>query len=165
MKHDLVLYNDGSSIRIDLGQGLFICIYLTLTSPQIASEIGGQVLNDTWGSDHFPILISVIGSNENYKNAEFKFVKADWEEFKCTSEVVTLADVFDQNINNNKLTDTFLSIARETERTGLVSVNLSTTQALGYVEATFNTYKERHNKGLTQSGANPNNGGFKINHT
>ena len=57
----------------------------------------------------------MIGTNENYKNAEvkFKFEKADWELFKSKSVEVTLADVQDQNINK-KVTDTFLSIARDT---------------------------------------------------
>ena len=116
-KHGLVLHNDGSSTRVDLGRGCFTCIDLTITSPKLASELGWQVTDDNLGSDHFPILISMTRSNENFKNAEdrFKFEKADWEMYKTKSGEISLTEVYHPNINlfNKSITEKFLSIARD----------------------------------------------------
>ena len=30
------------------------------------------MINDTWGSDHFPIIVSMIRTIENYKNEKEK---------------------------------------------------------------------------------------------
>ena len=55
----LVLLNDGSPTRLDPGRGIFTCLDLTFTSPKLANRVIWQVINDNWGSDHFPILISL----------------------------------------------------------------------------------------------------------
>ena len=69
-KHNLVLHNDGAPTRVDWCTGSHTCIDLTITSPKISSEIIWQVINDTWDSDHFPILITIQRNNQTITNNE-----------------------------------------------------------------------------------------------
>ena len=117
-KNDLVLLNDGSPTRLDPGRGTFSCLDLTFTSPKMANRMFWQVIHDSWSSDHFPIHISVLNSSPNSKenDSEEKFIyeKADWDSFKSLCEEISLADVYDENIDsfNKKITSTFLSMAK-----------------------------------------------------
>ena len=96
---DLVLLNDESPTRLDPGRGIFTCLDLAFTSPKLANKTISQVINDNWGSDHFPILISLYNSKSNLttKNSNldenFIFEKADWDLLKTLCEDISLADV------------------------------------------------------------------------
>ena len=114
----LVLLNDGSPTRLDPGRGIFTCLDLTFTSPKLANRVIWQVINDNWGSDHFPILISLWKSNKLIKDLlvdeRFIFEKADWESFKKLCEDISLANVYDDNVEEflTNLSAKCLSIAK-----------------------------------------------------
>ena len=85
-QQELVLLNDGSPTRLDPARGIFTCLDLTFTSTKLSSKMFWQVIYDNWGTDHFPILISLINSNSKsnldsnsdlHIDEKFIFDKAD----------------------------------------------------------------------------------------
>ena len=118
-QQEFVLLNDGSPTRLDPARGTFTCLDLTFTSTKLSSKMIWQVIYDNWGTDHFPILISLINSNSNsnsntHIDEKFIFDKADWEQFKILCEDISLADVYHDNVDqfNKLITDRFLSAAK-----------------------------------------------------
>ena len=117
-QQDLVLFNDGSPTRLDPARGIFSCLDLTFTSMKLPSKANWQVVRDNWGSDHFPILITLknLNSKTSDSNLEENFIfdKADWELYKILCEDISLADVYHDNIEkfNQLLSEKVLSVAK-----------------------------------------------------
>ena len=53
----MVCINTGEGTRVNTSNATLSCIDVTFASPPIAVKCHWTVLNDTWGSDHCPILI------------------------------------------------------------------------------------------------------------
>ena len=82
--HDLSCLNTGQPTRIDTKTGRMSCIDLTLCSSRMAAKCEWEVLENSWGSDHFPILIRngcSIFHNSRKKEVTWSFKKANWPEF------------------------------------------------------------------------------------
>ena len=62
----LCLLNDGSCTYLHPATGTFTAIDLSLCSPDILVEIDFMVESDSYGSDHFPIVLK-IGLTQNVK--------------------------------------------------------------------------------------------------
>nr|CAH7748854.1 unnamed protein product [Callosobruchus chinensis] len=56
---DLICANDGSPTRVHLPGKSTSVLDLTIISPSIADKVSWEVLHDTFGSDHYPILVSM----------------------------------------------------------------------------------------------------------
>ena len=83
--YNLVCINNGEGTIINLTQGTTSCLDITLTSANIAAKCNWYTLDDTWGSDHYPIMIEY---NQKYLINTFKATpkwsmkKANWEKFQ-----------------------------------------------------------------------------------
>ena len=57
-------------------------IDVTITSPSMATSLEWNTLDDTYGSDHFPIeIILTIANNEMNQRPRWNFNKANWAKF------------------------------------------------------------------------------------
>lgn len=119
-KNDLVILNDGSPTRVDAATGQLSCIDLTITSPNISAISGWGVVQDTWDSDHFPIITSIF-YNTNTKTAQnslpskFNYNKADWENFTRLCGKISRELVYNEDIDifNSNLIAAMSTVARE----------------------------------------------------
>lgn len=82
---NLVFLNDGTHTRISTPQKNSSAIDLTLVSPNLVSKSSWRVLEDTLGSDHFPIKIEMDINyipSMIYPTTKWKESKADWDIFR-----------------------------------------------------------------------------------
>lgn len=81
----LVLLNDGSPTHI-WHRGKPSAIDLSITTANIAANFTWEVVDDTLGSDHFPILLKRAGHSSNpmiiYPTSKWNIKQADWYRFK-----------------------------------------------------------------------------------
>lgn len=111
-----VLLNDGSPTRV--GQAL-TCLDLTIASPRLSVISDWGVMEDTWGSDHFPIITSIqkhgMPEPKNNSDTKFNYKKADWEKFKEMCEEINPDGIHSTNVDMHcqLLTEKFLFIAGE----------------------------------------------------
>lgn len=59
VRNDLVILNDGSGTRLN-NSGTFSALDLTIVAYDLATKCSWEVHNDTFGSDHLPILVSFL---------------------------------------------------------------------------------------------------------
>ena len=88
-KHNLCVLNDGTHTYLKPQaqhvNKLTSAIDLTISTPGLALRSAWEVLPDTHGSDHYPILTSILPSaaetQPSYDPSHWVFSKADWEQF------------------------------------------------------------------------------------
>ena len=103
-KFDLICLNSGEGTRINVAQGSTSCIDISLTSHSLGAKHNWTVLQDTWGSDHHPILIEL---NEKcfyspYKSSvRWSLKKGSWDKFKVA------CDEFILEPDNDNCEDTY----------------------------------------------------------
>ncbi len=90
-RKNLVCINDGSYTRLDVNTSRESAIDLTFVSNSLGGIIKWEVLrNCTIGSDHFPIISSIVNNEVRHVNqgnkGKWKYEKADWEKFKVLCE-------------------------------------------------------------------------------
>ena len=91
--HDLCLLNDGSQTYLHPGHGTFSAIDLSLCSPAIYTELSFQVASDTFGSDHFPIILE-YGIALSDGIPRWNLSRADWSKFdELCSEQLTIDSI------------------------------------------------------------------------
>lgn len=108
---ELVIQNDNQPTRYDLHHNTFSAIDLTISTKDIAHRLDWEVLDDPWGSDHFPIFIKINSfikektQSTSSNNSNFNFSKADWEAYRGHIERVNLIDI--ESPNPETFTDNF----------------------------------------------------------
>lgn len=77
---DLILHNTNSSTHIDYHSGNLSNLDLIFSSNDISDTIQVEVLDDTWGSDHFPININIKTNKTIFRlpNKRLSSKKTDW---------------------------------------------------------------------------------------
>ena len=79
-ENNICLLNDGSYTYLHQATGTFTAIDLSLCSPDILMEIDFMVESDSYGSDHFPIILK-IGVSLPDALPRWNFNRADWVQF------------------------------------------------------------------------------------
>ena len=74
------LLSDGAYTYLQPATGTFIAIDLSLCSPDILMEIDFVVESDSYGSDHFPIILK-IGVSLPHLLSRWHFSRVDWVQF------------------------------------------------------------------------------------
>ena len=88
-KHNLICLNNGEGTRINVSHGTMSCIDISLTSCSLGAKCNWSVIQDTWGSDHYPILTEF---NEKCyytpfkSSAKWSIKKGNWENFQIACE-------------------------------------------------------------------------------
>ena len=80
-KNNLCIYNNGTNTFFHSGHRTYSAIDLTISDPDLFLDYEWKVLEDTHGSDHFPILLRSLETNPNSYPTRWKFNKADWDYF------------------------------------------------------------------------------------
>ena len=78
--NNICLLNDGSYTFLHTATGTFTAIDISLCSPSICMEIDFMVESDTYGSDHFPIILQICVSLPDAL-PRWNFSRADWAQF------------------------------------------------------------------------------------
>ena len=80
---NLFLHNDNTDTHIDIHRSLKSNLDLVFSSVNLSDKIEAKVCDETWGSDHFPIFISVNIDKYFYNKKSFKLksVRTDWLKF------------------------------------------------------------------------------------
>ena len=87
---NLICVNNGEGTRLG-NSGQLSHLDIVLATPNISSKIQFQVLSDNWGSDHYPLKISLFfqPNTIELKNiTKWNFKKADWNNFNITFETI-----------------------------------------------------------------------------
>lgn len=82
--HNLVVINSGEATRMNPANGNLSSIDLSIVSSEIACKLDWSVHNDSRGSDHFPIMVSLIGIRATHqtKRRQWRYNVADWKNFE-----------------------------------------------------------------------------------
>jgi ribonuclease HI len=108
----LCLYNDGSSTFLHSGHGTYSAIDLSLSDPSLFLDFHWEVLEDTHGSDHFPILLKSLQISSQSNPSMWKFNKADWETFsKLCLQQITETKYSDSDSPVDLFTNDLIDIA------------------------------------------------------
>lgn len=126
--NNVCLLNTGKPTYCSPSSGKMSCIDLSFSSPCVFSDFNWDTIDNPYGSDHLPVLISVPSSPTIIptKPRRWKLQSADWEFF--TSEA-NLDNVFSDDISideqNERFTSCIVRAARLAipQSTGVVSQN------------------------------------------
>lgn len=89
MDPDIGILNDGHATHFHVQTGTSSAIDLSLCSPIVQPDLVWTVLDDLYGSDHYPILITNETSNDtSQREPRLILRKADWKLFKSLTAVV-----------------------------------------------------------------------------
>lgn len=82
--NNLCLLNDKSNTYLHPAFGIYSAIDLSLCDPVIFMDYNWKVLDDSWGSDHYPIILNTSEAMEIHL-PRWKLNKVDWNEYKIIS--------------------------------------------------------------------------------
>ena len=82
---DTVLLNDGSPTYLSTGTGNFSSIDLSISSPTLAVHLSFHVLDDQYGSDHFPIVLRTgITRVRHVRPPRWRLKDANWDCYRSS---------------------------------------------------------------------------------
>ena len=86
--NNLCLMNYGSYTYLHPGSGTFTAIDLSLCTPGIFMDLDFEVESDTYGSDHFPIVLRCGGAAPE-SVPRWNLNRAEWNDFRelCLNEI------------------------------------------------------------------------------
>lgn len=79
--NDLCIFNNGSFTYLHPGHGTYTAIDLSLVEPTLFLDFEWTVLEDTHGSDHFPIILKCTKNSNSNTRPRWNLNKADWSLF------------------------------------------------------------------------------------
>ena len=101
LQTNLCLLNDGRATRVDDHTGNMSSIDLSLSSPDIHTDITWEPYDDSMGSDHFPICLSYSrGFVPPSPPPKFNFKKADWASYSRVANLDISGDNIDEKIEH-----------------------------------------------------------------
>jgi len=116
--NSLVVLNDGTSTRYDVDHKTWSAIDLTVVTANIAAQMQWQVHDDSWGSDHLPI-ITHLGlppalEEEQTRKPTWNFAKADWPQYHQNCLQINADDVKSEDPETfcQNLTQSIINAAR-----------------------------------------------------
>ena len=101
----MFLLNDGRITRIpDVANHRATAIDLSLISPELAPDCNWKTGEDSLGSDHLPLFITLYKdcTNEDIqedKIPKYNYNKADWENFRTVLSKCKPEDIINENVD------------------------------------------------------------------
>lgn len=96
-EENLVLLNNGENTYVNSNTGMGSCIDICCCSDQLAGSLELTVSNDSHGSDHIPLILSMpYMLQEKECLPKWKIEEADWEKYRNTIEISYRDDVTEQ---------------------------------------------------------------------
>ena len=84
---ELAILNTGAPTHFHMQTGTFSVIDLSLCSPDCFLDFSWEVLDDSLGSDHFPILIDIVDEIPVSRSPRWILDKANWALFKALTQL------------------------------------------------------------------------------
>ena len=124
---NICLLNSNVHTHFHLQTGTSSAIDLTLSSPDIAPDLQWSVLDDLYGSDHFPIIIQSLTSRPSPTEPHLILRRANWQTF----EGLTMMEDLDEDLPVDDFAElltarikTAASVAIPRSRGGIVTHNV-----------------------------------------
>ncbi|XP_073979064.1 uncharacterized protein [Rhodnius prolixus] len=112
-ENDLVTLNTGRPTYVSSSFGTFSSIDLSIASPAIATRYEWSVLDDTYGSDHFPVYLHFLNRLPcQFRPARWLTKKADWNNYALLSAINQEELSTDIDHANALLTNRMISAAQ-----------------------------------------------------
>ena len=92
---------------------LLFPIHLTICNPEICPDCNWKVVDDLYGSDHFPIEVSEVGPSAQQRAQRWKLHKANWEQFRVQCDQSIHHNAFEGSENPAELFTSLLYLAAE----------------------------------------------------
>ena len=104
----MCLLNNGALTYVNPSSGNHSAIDLTICNPTVHMDFTWKVHDDTFGRDHFPILIK-SSKPSSEKVSRWKLDEANWEIFKekCKNKLTHI------ETNHEHFTETLIEIAKD----------------------------------------------------
>ena len=100
VNENFCLFNTGEATHITIQSGITSMIDLTLCSPALLPKLTWKVLDDTYGSDHFPIIMEDEDNTLVVKTPDLITKKADWAKFYHLSVInMPSGDIQDRTVD------------------------------------------------------------------
>lgn len=80
--HNLCILNSEADTYLHPAHGTYSNPDLSISHPGILLDLKWEVLNDQYGSDHFPIILTTTDSTPQTPTAKWNFNKANWETYQ-----------------------------------------------------------------------------------
>lgn len=94
---NLVVLNNGERTYINSATGTGSCIDIGCCTTQLAGILDLTVSEDSHGSDHFPLIISLMStSQQNEGNPRWKIEEADWGKYQSIIQIAKRDDIIEQ---------------------------------------------------------------------
>lgn len=93
----LLLLNTGTPTHFHIQSGTSSAIDLSICSANVSSSLNWSVMSDTYGSDHYPIIIEEIDSIIPMTQTRYVERRADWNKFRELTKIddpMNLVDEF-----------------------------------------------------------------------
>jgi len=103
---DVSLLNDGSATHFHVQTGTWSCIDLSICSPELLVDMDWSVMDDSCGSDHYPILIRESRQTATPNESKFNINRADWKLFKSLT-IVTEEEYLNNDDSIDDLVEQF----------------------------------------------------------
>lgn len=109
--NNLIILNQGQPTWHCLDSNKYSTVDLSIITPNLINQSNWQVFEDSWGSDHFPILIQLhnttVHIQEPYTAKKWNFNKANWDMFKTLCGSLIKEDTITEDIDNSN--ETFIN--------------------------------------------------------
>uniref|UniRef100_A0ABD2X066 Endonuclease/exonuclease/phosphatase domain-containing protein n=1 Tax=Trichogramma kaykai TaxID=54128 RepID=A0ABD2X066_9HYME len=79
--YDIFLHNDNTSTFIDIHRNYVSNLDVALSTMSLGDKINVSMSDETWGSDHYPLLINIEADQCQYKKQTFKLysLRTNWD--------------------------------------------------------------------------------------
>ena len=78
---DLCVLNNGTPTYLHPASASTTCIDITVCDPSVILDFDWHVHDDQCGSDHFPIIVTTVGNEEETPMGRWNLKKANWPQF------------------------------------------------------------------------------------
>ncbi len=113
-RHSLTLLNNGAKTHFTSPNGNFSAIDVTICSNTLAPLVHWDTLPSLFGSDHFPLLISIqtyVDFNQTKKYPSWRFKDANWTRFTNSVKLKLPENCTDANVMNKQIINQIISAA------------------------------------------------------
>ena len=113
-ERNLFILNDDQTTYLHPATGTRSVLDLSVCDPIVALDFKQQVLMDTHGSDHYPIVIETVGNQEEAPPERWLLTKADWDAFsqECRA-CITEESILTQTNPLTQFQETLVTIANK----------------------------------------------------
>jgi hypothetical protein len=84
---DICLLNTGEATHLHTQTGTTSAIDLSLCTPDIVGDVRWMVMDDTYGSDHFPLTIEYETHQHSNLQPRYILKRADWQTFEALTRM------------------------------------------------------------------------------